>query len=61
VDSIRFVTNKGAYGPYGGDGGDVEYHYNDAKPLSPNIAITGFCGRAGDCIDAIGCIFSVEE
>jgi hypothetical protein len=61
VDSIRFVTNKEVYGPYGGPGGDVEYDYNDAKPISPSVTIVGFCGRAGDYIDAIGCIFSVEK
>lgn len=64
VDSIRFVTNQGTHGPYGGDGGDVKYHYNDAKhedvkPTSPSVTIVGFWGRAGDHIDAIGCVFSV--
>ena len=61
VDSIGFVTNNRVCGPYGGDGGNVEYHYNDAKPLPPNVTIVGFCGRAGEYIDAIGCVFSVEK
>lgn len=60
ADSISFVTTKNTYGPYGGDGGDVEYFYN-VDPASPQAHIIGFCGRAGDAIDAIGCIFSVEK
>lgn len=61
VDSIGFVTNKRVIEPLGGDGGDVEFHYNAAKSPLTNIDIVGFCGRAGDYIYAIGCIFSVEK
>ena len=64
VDSIGFVTNNRVCGPYGGSGGDVDYHYNDAKhedvkPTSPSVTIVGFCGREEDYIYAIGCVFSV--
>ena len=58
VDSIHFVTNKDTYGRYGGLGGDVEYHYNDAKLPLPNITIVGFFGREENYIYAIGCVFS---
>jgi len=58
VDSISFVTTKRTHGPYGGDGGDVEYFYN-VDPASPQAHIIAFFGRAGENLDAIGCVFSV--
>ncbi|MBM4459956.1 MAG: jacalin-like lectin domain protein [Chloroflexi bacterium] len=58
VDSIRFITNKTTYGPDGGPGGDVEYHYN-AGPAAPELRIAGFLGRCGRYVDAIGCVFAI--
>jgi hypothetical protein len=55
MDSIRILTNlnrvfPGGSGIYGGSGGSTEYFYN----LEPGQEISGFFGRSGDWIDAIG-------
>jgi|CXWL01.1.fsa_nt_gi hypothetical protein len=48
VDQLTFTTNKGrTHGPYGGKGGDKDFHLSDLK-------VGGFCGRSGSGLDAIG-------
>ena len=49
VTSLKFVTNHGHVYEYGAAGTGGSFHV----PLI-NGQITGFCGRVGDLIDAIG-------
>jgi len=60
LDRITLITTKGQEKSFGGEGGDVEFYYN-VDPTYSQAHIIGFFGRAGDVIDAIGCIFSVEK
>ncbi|MEA3342323.1 MAG: jacalin-like lectin [Chloroflexota bacterium] len=60
LDKITLITSKGKETSFGGEGGDVEFFYN-VDPAYSQAHIIGFFGRADDAIDAIGCIFSVEE
>lgn len=52
VDSIHIQTNKQASPLLGGEGGTAAYHYE----APPGTEIVGFCGRAGDTLNAIGVI-----
>ncbi|MEL7244936.1 MAG: jacalin-like lectin [Cyanobacteria bacterium J06573_2] len=55
IDQLKFVTQKGSYGPYGGDGGN-------AFQLSPEIgAIMGFRGRGAGGLDAIGILSGLQR
>ena len=49
VKSLKFVTNKRAYGPYGRDEGTPF-----RVKVMNNGHVAGFFGRSGDCLDAIG-------
>lgn len=49
VKSLKFVTNKRTYGPYGRDEGTPF-----RVKVMNNGHVAGFFGRSGDCLDAIG-------
>jgi hypothetical protein len=52
VNSIRIQTTKQASPLLGGAGGSVAYQYE----APPGTEVVGFCGRAGNALDAIGVI-----
>jgi hypothetical protein len=49
IDRITFHTNKGTYGPYGGDGG----HVTRTLHAPPGRAVRGFKGRHWELVDSI--------
>lgn len=53
ISSIVFVSNKRSYGPYPYGGRGAQSHFY--VPVQSG-KITGFYGRAGDFLDAIGII-----
>ncbi|CAL4896488.1 unnamed protein product [Urochloa decumbens] len=50
LSSLEIVTNTNRYGPYG----TVHQDYLFSFPLPWGLIITGFFGRAGSIVDAIG-------
>lgn len=50
VTSLKFVTNKGQTAEFVSAGSGVRFHV----PVNNGGQITGFFGRVGDVIDAIG-------
>ena len=51
VDSLVIITSTGHTYSFGGGGGPT-FRY----VVPPNRSITGFCGRSGIYIDAIGVV-----
>jgi phage tail protein X len=54
VDSLRIVTNKRTSQRFGGGGGNRNYRIE----VPPGNSAIGFCGRAGNTVDAIGLVFA---
>ena len=54
IDSIEFQTNKRTTPTYGGNCGRRDFRVD----VPPNSQITGFAGRAGQYLDAIGLTFT---
>jgi Jacalin-like lectin domain len=54
IDSIQFLTNKRTSPLFGGHGGGRDFHID----VPANAQVTGFTGRAGEYLDAIGLTFA---
>jgi Jacalin-like lectin domain len=54
IDSIEFQTNKRTSPTYGGSGGNRNFNVS----VPPNNQVTGFAGRGGQYLDAIGLTFT---
>jgi hypothetical protein len=53
IDSIEFQTNKRTSPTYGGSGGQRDFRID----VPSNAKVTGFVGRSGQYLDAIGLTF----
>ncbi len=53
IDSIQFQTNKRTSPKFGGSGGSHDFRLG----VPANAMVTGFAGRAGEYLDAIGLTF----
>lgn len=57
VDSLIIETNKQTSPRYGGNGGGIDFSYN----APDGTEISGFMGRAGRLLDAIGVLLRVKR
>jgi hypothetical protein len=54
VDSLRIITNKRTSATFGGRGGSREFRFD----VPSGYSFTGFVGRAGNALDAIGLAYA---
>ena len=54
IESIQFATNKRVSPVFGGRGGERDFHIE----IPGNAQVTGFVGRAGEYLDAVGLTFT---
>ncbi len=54
IDRLFIRTSSGqTFGPFGGTGGHTEFTYH----VPDGMAIIGFFGSSGDCVDALGILY----